>query len=1638
MKADSLFQMRGDPRKRRFSGASLVFPIALCAGIFLGGFPQAALPLDIYQGPLIADKPMDPNVVYILDDSGSMMNDYMPDEAPSGGTLRKSAALNRQYYNPEITYQPPFRYESGKLVRMKNSDAACPSTATQLRALKDGYVSQTDCYTSFPNAAVYTAANAYSGGSYYDYVPGYNTRRDHPTWNSVAPGFPKTLEQLYREAYSDDALRNDPYGFRFELYSGGYEYWAFREAMSGAYFRASGNNPVPGLRNQAYNKRAVQRRACPRVFNDVMEARAYYKAMGVTQPNLKYDPKITDPNDKRSQPYFGIPTATCRYSARIWDVDEPGNIQGYGTHEGYYSTEATQSPFDGSTKTVPPQPNHAYRPNGRPWCDNSRYTAEAIPWKPYNNSSGVLMDVNYSSGCTVGRHRIGDTIGNGSFSGADDALVADNINSAVCQRDINCFDQSLPHLVSTYVDDDGNLAEYPQKQRRTRKDEIRNFANWYSYYRTRAMAARAGTSLAFAQLVNPGDTKMPSAIMGGKYIRLGYDTIGRMTDRGPGQTSGTVAAPNFRGRGVVPFRDFPNDAVDWQGYPIPADYRGKTFVKDFYDWILNITFPSGTPLIHSIYRMGSYYETAAPWKEYPPSTYVLTNPPGNGGSGNEYGCRRSFGILMTDGYYTDSRSGAGDADGTAGPTNISADGTKVYTYKPEGPFFGQHARYEVKNSLADWAMHYWKRDLRPNTPNRVTPTSKDPAFWQHMQLFTVGLGVQGRLSDTEVNAFLENPDPKQNILWTYPTGLDTDYEKIDDLMHAGLNGHGGTAAAEDPDQFVRKLSNLLTGIAGDMQTVDRAGGGEGNMTISAEEVSIVPAYDPAEWTGDLSAFKLCSDKGKNPVTGLPPDFGKPVLSYDGRASLCGKDTIGQKLIPKKWSAQNVMAEKIRKNPGYWKTRKIFTWDGSQGVRFDTGLSASVKSALDSGKIERSASGGVVLDSCPMPRAGAPASACMLGKSKNKAYTVEFLIDYLRGDASLEDTTYVNANAPVNGFRSREVSEQDPITKNTVKKRKLLGDTVNPAPYLLGAYEFNDYGFGGFRCGAGGTSVSGQPACKSENPASFLKSGDIYNYQRRILGFREHGRDKTVFAAMNDGMLHAFDIDTGEERFAYIPQTLHAQLKQLADADYSGQKHRFFMDGAPFVSDVLLNGTWHSVLAGSTGRGGRGFFALDVEDVQNFDASNVLWEFTNADDGDLGVPADGEPVIAPVAGLTKHWAVTFGNGYNGDSQDACLFVVSLDAPPTSGAKPAFTKLCTHSGGASTPNGLGTPYLLDVNKDGMADYAFAGDLRGNVWQFNLRTLAESDVTKVLEATDSAGRSQAFAAPPAVMRKPNKSIAATGFQVVVGSGKFIEQDDVKQEIVISQPGVLPVKKQQQIQALYGVHMPAENTDIPDGNGGFVTWTTKLGIPVTATRANLLEHVYTQHLASDRFTTRIKDSSGKEIVYSFEGWKSDNKTLNYADPSNPYRGYLLNLNGANMGATLVRAQGTVMNPQTEELLVPFALPADDPCTSALQGGLIAIRHSTGEWIKPNTAFSKIEKDSNIWRDPKLQGMEEARDSKFVKADGVSATYGSGADVQSYTFNQPGGARFGSGDHDAKRSRYGQPPGEGRPSGRQSWTQIR
>jgi type IV pilus assembly protein PilY1 len=351
-----------------------------------------------------------------------------------------------------------------------------------------------------------------------------------------------------------------------------------------------------------------------------------------------------------------------------------------------------------------------------------------------------------------------------------------------------------------------------------------------------------------------------------------------------------------------------------------------------------------------------------------------------------------------------------------------------------------------------------------------------------------------------------------------------------------------------------------------------------------------------------------------------------------------------------------------------------------------------------------------------------------------------LLNYLRGDATNEGTGATS-------YRRR-------ITK--------LGDIVSSSPLFVGRPSFRY-----------------PETLETPSYAAFATT-----YANR----------RMVFAGANDGMLHGFDARTpptttgGVEIFAYIPGAVFTGLPNLAAQNYA---HQFFVDGAPSMGDVVFSSNWHTVLVGGLNKGGQAIYALDITDpaaLANAESSpsNVaLWEFTDADDADLGLTYS-QPAIVRLHDGT--WAAVFGNGYNNTIADAhqsttgnaALYIVNI----ATGA--LIKKFDTKTGTAQAPtgvtwdNGMSTPALVDLDGDRTVDYAYAGDLYGNMWKFDLTGATSASwhiaygtaaaPVPFYTARDASGVAQPITVRPEVARGP----MGAGMIVLFGTGKYLEPSD------------------------------------------------------------------------------------------------------------------------------------------------------------------------------------------------------------------------------------------------------------------------
>jgi type IV pilus assembly protein PilY1 len=276
-------------------------------------------------------------------------------------------------------------------------------------------------------------------------------------------------------------------------------------------------------------------------------------------------------------------------------------------------------------------------------------------------------------------------------------------------------------------------------------------------------------------------------------------------------------------------------------------------------------------------------------------------------------------------------------------------------------------------------------------------------------------------------------------------------------------------------------------------------------------------------------------------------------------------------------------------------------------------------------------------------------------------------------------------------------------------------------------------------------------------------GDIINAEPVVI---EEGGVKYLFQAANDGMLHVINAQptgagAGEELWAYVPRLIHANLHDLASASYV---HKYFVDATPAVANLGSGGI--RLLVGGLGKGGRGYYALDVSNPAATSvadaASKVKWEFTDAD---MGLTY-GTPEIVRVANtsIADGWRVVVTSGHNNSSGRGYVYVLN----PNTGA--VISKIDTGVGTAAAPAGLThLSRMAYTAPDATLRYLYGGDLLGNVWRVDLDSLT---VTRIAQLTGVDGQVQPVTAPVEV----GPVLGTTSkVYVYVGTGKYLSDGDV-----------------------------------------------------------------------------------------------------------------------------------------------------------------------------------------------------------------------------------------------------------------------
>lgn len=665
----------------------------------------------------------------------------------------------------------------------------------------------------------------------------------------------------------------------------------------------------------------------------------------------------------------------------------------------------------------------------------------------------------------------------------------------------------------------------------------------------------------------------------------------------------------------------------------------------------------------------------------------------------------------------------------------------------------------TSDTLADVAEYYYKTDLRTaalgnntssatgfvgtdvatNNVNIPPRTTEDKDIWQHMTTFTVGLGVRGSMAYDNPSYWGDTASDFDAVLngstanaasgictWqadgtrcNWPEPVSNTHTAVDDLWHAAVNGRGTYYSAADTKE-------LTDGLGAALQAIGSSGGMAAAATISnpipsASDNFMFPTkFNANTWDGEVERWQINIDTGAI----VADASGKPITDWSARAKL---DANTSRTIYT-FDPSNL------NNGGGSNKLKSFTY---------ANLTATEKTYFTTPKISTSppsGTTGLTQYLCASP------STCLTSGNQTTASGAN-LVSYLAGTRTYEGSLTDN-------------------TKYYRQRSHMLGDLGNASTVYVQASlpSYTDAGYGTF---------------KSTNAT----------------------RQGMVYAAANDGMLHAFyaadglmdaatgsvvtsggiTVTGGDEAWAYIPTMVLPKLYTLADKSYSS-KHQFFVDATPVEGDICptapaiacSGSQWKTILVGGLGGGGKGYYALDIT---NPAAPKALWEFTTANDANVGY-GYGTPIITKLSDAdgthNGTWVVLLPSGYNNADGVGRLYV--LDA----GSGALIRTISTGVGSAGTPSGLAsiTAMVTKGWEDNSVVQVYGGDMLGKLWRFDVNGnvgAAGYDAQLLVSLKGPTGSTQPITAAPTVGKIVLTDPYNPTIVVYVGTGSFLGTSDL-----------------------------------------------------------------------------------------------------------------------------------------------------------------------------------------------------------------------------------------------------------------------
>ncbi len=480
------------------------------------------------------------------------------------------------------------------------------------------------------------------------------------------------------------------------------------------------------------------------------------------------------------------------------------------------------------------------------------------------------------------------------------------------------------------------------------ENQKQNFANWFSYYRTRNLAVVSSTMRALANIDDNTRVAWQSLNMAtASASRPRCDSFGINCDgwSATGDMIGLDKDNRIRRLNAV------------LG-------NGKTHKQELFEWLSRFPVAGYTLTLKAAQRAGDYFtgDTGIqhPYADDPHYRQYPLNPDGSSKTSYD-ACRRNVHILVTDGGWCTNNQGSKEV--TVGDTNSSSVTVPLgpnnqvnYNWTPPYPYKDKQA-----DNFADVAFKYWATDLQPTLANNLKPVIKDlsrwsddtnidleteqwtnpkndPATWQHLTTYAVGLGLKTTLASpytswggstfaAVTSSIPEDGYPRLKLgtgcpgsttststassyCWPYTDPLKScppvaadQQRKTYDLWHAAISSRGKFFSSESPDDLVNAFNSIFTEVESNNASAAAAAA---NSTQTGNDTALFLAqFNSKDWSGHLLDF-LVANNG----------------------------SVSNNIADAKWDA----AESAQLNAeGNDALRHIVTFNGSTGVQKKTSL-----------------------------------------------------------------------------------------------------------------------------------------------------------------------------------------------------------------------------------------------------------------------------------------------------------------------------------------------------------------------------------------------------------------------------------------------------------------------------------------------------------------------------------------------------------------------------------------------------------------------------------------------------------------------------------------------------------------------------